>query len=136
MHTTALSVLNERRAHLSTSPQVPQAGQLDNETSLAREQGNEHTYVFLTMDQLQDEKLMSALQGCVSPFPLSPSPSPARTRQADCALSLSHPSQSGYGIALSMPPEDSSSPPLPSPGSVPSVGNLCLGSPSSAPVPL
>ncbi|TNY18663.1 hypothetical protein DMC30DRAFT_418618 [Rhodotorula diobovata] len=106
MHTTALSVLNERRAHLSTSPQVPQAGQLDNETSLAREQGNEHTYVFLTMDQLQDEKLMSALQG------------------------------GGYGIALSMPPEDSSSPPLPSPGSVPSVGNLCLGSPSSAPVPL
>ena len=59
MHKMALSVLNERRQHFSTSPQ------LAHEPSLRIVHDEGCTYVYLTMEQMQNEQLMAWIKECV-----------------------------------------------------------------------
>ncbi|GAA5926764.1 hypothetical protein JCM3775_007032 [Rhodotorula graminis] len=97
MHTTALSVLNERRQHFSTPAQLAHEPDLH----FVHEEGC--TYVYLTMEQMQDEKLLTWIK------------------------------EQGYGIAVLMPSPDMSTPLHPSPEAIPALDQLCLSPPSSAP---
>ncbi|GAA5890317.1 hypothetical protein JCM8208_002777 [Rhodotorula glutinis] len=97
MHTTALSVLNERRQHFSAPAQFAH----DLSLHIVHDEGT--TYVYLTLEQMKNEPLMTWIK------------------------------EQGYGIAVLMPSPDMSPPLHPSPEPVPPLDQLCLSSPSSAP---
>ncbi|GAA5842486.1 hypothetical protein JCM9279_005400 [Rhodotorula babjevae] len=97
MHKTALSVLNERRQQFSPLSHLAHGPSLH----IVHDEGT--TYVYLTMEQMQDEALLTWIK------------------------------EQGYGIAVLMPPPDATLAPHPSPEPIPPMDQLCLSSPTSAP---
>ncbi|GAA5821271.1 hypothetical protein JCM3770_007391 [Rhodotorula araucariae] len=105
MRSAALSVLHDRRQqHHSTSSQVAQPARFAFEASLPTTEGDECTYIYLRMDQLQNESLLNEIY------------------------------QQGYGVAIPVDSTESGSPPLPSPYSIPSVDGLSLGGGGGSPL--